>query len=161
MNPIIFLILSVITVGAAVMVIFSRNPVSSILYLILAFFCLAAFYVILGAQFIAAVQVIVYAGAIMVLFLFVVMLLNLTKISEGGSAFGKTLGVIAAFILLVAILTVFDKVSLGPAPSTELTTTQSLGEVLFTTYLVPFEIASVLLLAAIVGAVVLVKRSKK
>ena len=160
MNSLIFLTLAFITVGAAVMVIFSRNPVSSILYLVLAFFCLAAFYVILGAQFIAAVQVIVYAGAIMVLFLFVVMLLNLNEIAEGGKLLGKTLGILAAGVFLVAILTVFGKISLGPAPTDELTTTQSLGEVLFTTYLIPFEIASVLLLAAIVGAVVLVKKRK-
>lgn len=160
MNSFIFLVLAVVTIGAALMVVFSRNPVSSILYLVLTFFSLAAFYVVLGAQFIAAVQIIVYAGAIMVLFLFVVMLLNLNKIDEKGNNALKTLGIVAGGILLVFLITAFSKFTGILTPATEMTTTQNLGEVLFTKYLVPFEIASVLLLVAIVGAVVLVKKER-
>lgn len=158
MDPILFIILAVITVGAALMVIFSKSPVSSILFLLLAFFCIAAFYVILGAQFLAAVQVIVYAGAILVLFLFVIMLLNLRKIEEKGSGFLKTLGVVAGGCIVVLFITAFSGIAPSVAPAEEMTPTMSLGQQLFTVYLVPFEIASVLLLVAIIGAVVLVKK---
>ena len=160
MNSLIFLILAVLTIGAAVMVVFSRSPVSSILYLVLAFFSIAAFYVLLGAQFIAAVQIIVYAGAIMVLFLFVVMLLNLNQIDEKGRTSLKTLGVVSGGVLLVLLITAFSGLIPKGTPAMELTTTQSLGELLFTKYLIPFEIASVLLLVAIVGTVVLVKKNR-
>ena len=160
MNSLLFLVLAVVTIGAALMVVFSRNPVSSILYLVLAFFSLAAFYVVLGAQFIAAVQIIVYAGAIMVLFLFVVMLLNLNQIDEGGGGYLKTLGIVTGGVLVVILITAFSKFSGTLTPATEMTLTQTLGEVLFTKYLIPFEIASVLLLVAIVGAVVLVKKER-
>ena len=88
MQGVMFIILSLVTIFSALMVITRKNPVSSILYLILAFFCFAGFYVLLGAQFLAAVQIIVYAGAIMVLFLFVVMMLNLR---EPETAEGKDL----------------------------------------------------------------------
>jgi len=160
MNPILFIILAIVTVGAALLVILSKNPVSSVLYLVLTFFCIAAFYVILGAQFLAAVQIIVYAGAIMVLFLFVVMLLNLRKIEEKGSSFTKTLGVMAGALIIILFITAFSGIEVTPPDTTGLTPTESLGERLFTQYLIPFEIASVLLLVAIVGAVVLVKKKR-
>ena len=160
MSSLIFLILAVITIGAALMVIFSRNPVSSILYLVLTFFCVAAFYVLLGAPFIAAVQVIVYAGAIMVLFLFVVMLLNLTKIEERGKTVLRFLGVVAGGLILILFVSAFGGGAVAPVTSAGMTSTQELGELLFTKYMVPFEIASVLLLTAIVGAVILVKKRR-
>ena len=158
MNSLVFLILAVLTVGAALMVIFSRSPVSSILYLVLAFFGIAAFYVTLGAQFIAAVQIIVYAGAIMVLFLFVVMLLNLKSIEEKGKAALRIIGVAAGGLIMLILASSFSgKAFKFSAEAAEMTTTQSLGELLFTEYLVPFEIASVLLLAALVGAIVIAR----
>lgn len=160
MNPILFIILAIVTVGAALLVILSKNPVSSVLYLVLTFFCIAAFYVILGAQFLAAVQIIVYAGAIMVLFLFVVMLLNLRKIEEKGSSFTKTLGVMAGAFIIILFITAFSGIEVAAPGAGELTPTEALGERLFTQYLIPFEIASVLLLVAIVGAVTLVKKKR-
>jgi len=158
MNSIVFFVLAIITIGAGLMVVLSRNPVNSILFLVLAFFSLAAFYVALGAQFIAAVQIIVYAGAIMVLFLFVVMLLNLKKIDEKGSNMMKSLGIVTAGILVVFFLAIVSQVKTIGGAAEELTTTSWLGEVLFTQYLVPFEAAGILLLATIIGVVVLVKK---
>ena len=158
MNSIVFLVLALLTIGAAMMVVLSRNPISSILFLVLVFFSLAAFYVALGAQFIAAVQIIVYAGAIMVLFLFVVMLLNLKKIEEKASVPLRTLGIVTAGILVALLLAVISKTNPALNPATGLTATKTIGQLLFTQYLVPFEIAGILLLTAIVGAVVLVKK---
>ncbi len=160
MSSIIFYVLALLTVGAALMVIISRSPISSVLYLVLTFFCIAAFYVFLGAPFIAAVQVIVYAGAIMVLFLFVVMLLNLTKIEERGKTILRFIGVVAGGLILILLASAFSGGAAAPVTGSEMTSTQALGSLLFTKYLVPFEIASVLLLAAIVGSVILVKKHR-
>ena len=158
MNPVIFLILSLITVCGALMVVLSRSPVNSILFLLLTFFGIASLYVMLGAQFLAAVQLIVYAGAILVLFLFAVMLLNIGKIEERGTAFLKALGIVCGGIILILLATVIGSMRLTLNPGPELVPTSSLGDLLFTKYLIPFEFASVLLLVAIVGAVVLVKK---
>lgn len=158
MNPVIFSILTVVTIGAALMVILARNPVNSMLFLLLAFFGLASFYIMLGAQFIAAVQIIVYAGAILVLFLFAVMLLNLGKIEEKGQAFLKALGITAGGFLLVIFAVLAGRIFNICQTCQTLTPTSSIGELLFTKYMLPFELASVLLLAAIIGAVVLVKK---
>ena len=147
------------------MVITRRNPVISALFLILNFFCLAGLYLTLNAQFIAVIQVLVYAGAIMVLFLFVIMLLNLgdeerlkeklsfKRIFAAGLSFGLLLELvyIAGFIDVPMPAGDFSK-------GVEIGTVEYIGEELFTTYLFPFEITSVLLLAAMVGAVVLAKR---
>lgn len=158
MNPVIFTILAVITVGSALMVIISRNPVNSILFLLLAFFALASFYVTLGAQFLAAVQLIVYAGAILVLFLFVVMLLNVGKIEERSPAFMRALGVVTGGALFLLILNIVSGAKVTENPGAELVPTSTLSEILFTKYLLPFELAGVLLTVALIGAVVLVKR---
>ena len=158
MNPVIFFILALVTVCGAVMVVWSRSPVSSILFLLMTFFGIAAIYVFLGAQFLAAVQLIVYAGAILVLFLFAVMLLNIGKIEEKGAAFFKALGIVCGGIILILLATIIGANSLSPTPGPELVSTAALGDLLFTTDLIPFECASVLLLVAIVGAVVLVKK---
>jgi len=158
MNPVIFIILSIITVGGALMVVLSRSPVNSILFLLLTFFGIASFYVMLGAQFLAAVQLIVYAGAILVLFLFAVMLLNIGKIEEKSSAFLKALGIVCGGIILILLTTVLGSLNFTASPGPELVSTAALCELLFTKYLIPFEFASILLLVAIVGAVVLVKK---
>ncbi len=164
MEAIFFIILSVVAIFSGLMVILKKNPISSILFLILALFTTAALYVMLAAPFIAAVQIIVYAGAIMVLFLFVIMLLNLNRIDEGRSTVLKTLGVIVAGTMLVVAAVVLRSVAI-PADSAFLRgvgedygTVETFGRSMFTTYLLPFEIASFLLLAAIIGAVVLAKK---
>jgi NADH-quinone oxidoreductase subunit J len=158
MNSIFFIVLVFITIGAAVMVILSRNPVYSVLYLVLAFFSIAGFYLLLGAQFLALVQIIIYAGAIMVLFLFVVMLLNLREIQERGKALLRTLGIVTGGLILLLLILIINNLTAPTNPVSGMTTTKDLAEALFTTYLLPFEIASVLLLVAIIGAVALIKK---
>ncbi len=158
----LFYFLSFLTILSALMVILSKNPVNSVLYLILTFFCLSGHYVLLNAQFLAVVNIIVYAGAIMVLFLFVIMFLNLRKEDEetktnltkiAAAIVGGTLGVI-----MVATL---RKAFLGGAVlnfDSQVGMVERLGDVLYNDYLLPFELASVLFLIAMSGAVMLGKR---
>jgi NADH-quinone oxidoreductase subunit J len=139
---------------------FSRNPVTSAMFLVLTIISLAGLFVLLHAFFLAAVQVLVYAGAVMVLFLFVIMMLDL-KAEERRKI--KTFGIVGGLISVGAILTIFLSsllnASLGAAESPRLEGgTVSLGKLLFTQYLLPFEIVSVLLLVAIVGVVLLSKK---
>jgi len=140
-----------------------RSPVAAALWLVVTLFALAALFVLLDAQFIAVLQVLVYAGAIMVLFLFVIMLLNLGRAgpTDLKGPLGLGVGVFLAGLLLVQLL-VLRQAGLvlgGPVrPSVGLGMIPSVARPLFTVYLVPFEITSILLLAAIVGAVVLAKR---
>jgi NADH-quinone oxidoreductase subunit J len=164
METVFFIILAVVAIFSGLMVILKKNPISSVLFLVLTLFCTAALYVMLLAPFIAAVQIIVYAGAIMVLFVFVIMLLNLNRIEEGGTPILKIFGVVVAGLLLVITAVVLRSVAI-PADSgflrqaqAEFGSVESVGRSLFTTYLLPFEIAGFLLLAAIIGAVVLAKK---
>lgn len=164
MESIFFLFLAMVAIFSGLMVILKKNPIASVLFLVLALFCTAALYVLLLAPFIAAIQIIVYAGAIMVLFLFIIMLLNLKRIDEGGSSLLKILGVVVSGLLLVLTAFVVRRVAI-PADSGFLRSSpegfgsvESVGRSLFTEYLLPFEIASFLLLAAIIGAVVLAKK---
>ena len=147
------------------LVIFSKNPVHSVLYLIVTFFTFTVHYIILNAQFLAVVNFIVYMGAIMVLFLFVLMLLNLNKETEPmKSNLLKIAGVIAGMCLLVTIagsvkaLEISDPMVLRN-PGIGLV--ENLGRVLFSDFLLPFEVSSILLLAAMVGSVLLAKREQK
>ncbi|TKJ31373.1 NADH-quinone oxidoreductase subunit J [bacterium (candidate division B38) B3_B38] len=165
----LFVIFGAVAVASAFMVIVSRNPVVSALFLILTFFCLAGLYVLLNAQFIAALQIIVYAGAIMVLFVFVVMLLRTGKEARRGYRliFQKSIGIIfvVLFLLLLGSITLMVSVTGMRGPYTaeavrHIGNTQAFASVLFTDYLYPFEIISVLLLAGIIGAVVLAKRKR-
>ncbi|NQT34061.1 NADH-quinone oxidoreductase subunit J [bacterium] len=163
MELILFIITALVALGSAFMVITRRSPIASVLFLILTFFCLAVFYVMLGAQFIAAMQIIVYAGAIMVLFLFVLMLLNLrgTQSWEVGNPLRKWLGFAAAGgILLVAATAIKSVGMIGTELDPALGTVESVGRNLFTRFLLPFEIASVLLLGAIIGTVAMVKQKQ-
>jgi len=161
MELILFVIVALAAVGSALMVILGKNPVYSTLFLVSTFFWLAILYVMLGAPFIGALQVIVYAGAIMVLFLFVVMLLNLRE-PQGWDVTGhmrRWLGfAVAAGVLLVSLAAVKAVTGTGRGLDAALGSPESVGEALFTKYLLPFEIASVLLLIAIVGVVALLKR---
>ena len=156
-----------LAVGSALACIIGRSAVASALWLVVTLFSLAALFVVLDAQFIAVLQVLVYAGAIMVLFLFVIMLLNLGRAGGGPTdlkgPLGLGIGVLLAGLLLVQLLTL-RRAAGGPAGGgTGLVAAgqgmiASVARPLFTAYLVPFEITSILLLAAIVGAVVLAKR---
>ena len=161
---VIFWAFAALAVGSGLACITRRSPVASALWLVVTLFSLAALFVLLDAQFIAVLQVLVYAGAIMVLFLFVIMLLNLGRAgpSDLKGPLGLGVGVFLAGLLLVQLLVLRQT---GPAaggavrPALELGMIPSVARPLFTAYLVPFEITSMLLLAAIVGAVVLAKRN--
>ena len=164
---IIFWAFAGLAVTGALLCITRQNPVASALWLVVTLFSIAALFVLLDAQFIAVLQLLVYAGAIMVLFLFVIMLLNLGRggPSDMKSPLGLFVGVLLAGLMLTQLLATRTTASpLPPTPSVMARAAAEQGMVpavarpLFSTYLVPFEITSVLLLAAIVGAVVLAKR---
>ena len=163
----LFTVLAAVTVITAILVIVQRNPVASAIYLIMTFFCLAGIYLLLNAPFIAVIQVLVYAGAIMVLFLFVIMLLNLGKEKKliTRHRLQKVLGAFLGIILLVQIGMIFHSILLegskGKFPPEQVAAggnTQVVARLLFSDYLLPFEITSVLLLVAIIGAIILAKR---
>ena len=160
---ILFFVLAVAAVASAILMITSRNPVTSVLYLVFNFFTIAVLYLFLRAQFIAIIQITVYAGAIMVLFLFVIMLLNLgeDKLLKWRLTLGKSVAVLLGIAMLIEILyfvTNFVSMS-GLSPKSEsMGTVESIGKVLFSSYPFPFEMTSILLLAAIVGAILLAKK---
>ena len=165
MNPTLsfFYFLSFLTVLSSLMVIISRNPIHSVLYLILTFFTLSGHYILLNAQFLAAVNIIVYAGAIMVLFLFVIMFLNIKNDQEEAkNNLTKIAAAIVGGTVFVILFGAYRKTALTPAdPNTfdsQVGMIESLGKLLFREYLLPFELASILLLVAMVGAVMLGKR---
>lgn len=155
-----FWFLSALALGSALMVVFSRNPVHSILYLIVTFIALSGHYIMLNAQFLAIVNIIVYAGAIMVLFLFVVMLMNLNRRSEPQRNLWMLLtGIVAGGCLLLVVIMAIKDVSMKThsldITGGEIGLIRNLGKRLFSEYVIPFEISSVLFLSAMVGAVVL------
>ncbi len=164
-SAIAFYILSALSVASALMVVFSKKPVHSVLYLIFCFFTIAGHYVLLNAQFLAAVHVIVYAGAIMVLFLFVIMLLNLnTEIEPHKTMVSKFAAVVAGgllLIILVAALKGSETIPLNTNGANEIGLVKNLGKVLYQKYMLPFEVVSLLFLTAIVGAVMLGKKEIK
>ena len=161
----VFSILAVLTILFALFMVFSKNPVHSVLYLIVTFFCIAGLYVLLNAQFLAVVHIIVYAGAIMVLFLFVLMLLNLNQDTEPQKSLSWKAGAgIAAGMLLVTLVGALKggiQLQEGNVANPRIGLVESLGTVLFTDFVVPFEIAGILFLAAMVGAVLVGKRDLK
>ncbi len=158
----LFGILSFLAIMFALMVVFSRNPVNSVLYLVLAFFCIAGHYILMNAQFLA---IVVYAGAIMVLFLFVIMLMNLNEEGEPQRSWATKLiaGVAGGMLLfvLVGALKGTEQLALTSYGASQIGTVKNLGMVLFTDFLFPFEIASILLLAAMVGAIMIGKKEIK
>jgi NADH-quinone oxidoreductase subunit J len=163
-TQILFWALTVLALFSALMVITSKNPVYSVLWLIVTFFTISGHYLLLNAQFLAIVNIIVYAGAIMVLFLFVIMLMNLSKETEPQkNKWLKLAGAVAGGCLLLVLIAALRNTE---TRMTELGTgniglIQNLGNVLFKEYVVPFEIASILFLSAMIGAVVIGKREKK
>ena len=164
-TQILFWFLSVLALFSALMVVTSKNPVYSVLWLILVFFAISGHYLLLNAQFLAIVNIIVYAGAIMVLFLFVIMLMNLNRDSEPRkNKWLKLAGAVAGgCLLLVMVAALKDaetKSTMAEAGTGDIGLIQNLGKALFNDYVVPFEISSVLFLSAMVGAVVLGKKEK-
>jgi NADH-quinone oxidoreductase subunit J len=165
-TEILFWFLSALALLSATMVLISKNPIHSILWLIIVFFAISGHYILLNAQFIAIVNIIVYAGAIMVLFLFVVMLMNLNSETEPPrNNWMKIAGAISGGSLLLIMVDVVrsaadmqGKTALVKEGNIGLI--KNLGMVLFKDYVVPFEIASVLFLSAMVGAVVIGKKEK-
>ncbi len=158
----LFLTLAAISIVSALSMVLSKNPVHSVLYLILTFFAIAGQFILLNAQFLAVVHIIVYAGAIMVLFLFVLMLLNLNKESEPQkSTKWKVVAAITSGMLLVTLVGALHggiQVTIPENGSNNVGLVENLGKVLFTDFVVPFEIAGILFLAAMVGAVLVGKR---
>ena len=165
MEKALFIIFAVIAVAAALNILLQRNPLYSALSLIGVLACLSALYIMLHAQFIAAIQIVVYAGAIMVLFVFVIMLLNAPKEQPyiHKQKWLRALAIPFAGLLLAEASYVVWRVPARAMPpvdnsSTGIGTTFSVGTRLFTEYLLPFEVTSVLILMAIVGAMVLARR---
>ncbi|GGC30576.1 NADH dehydrogenase subunit J [Parapedobacter defluvii] len=161
----IFYFVAFLSIFFALMTIFAKNPVHSVLYLVITFFTFTIHYILLNAQFLAIVNFIVYMGAIMVLFLFVLMLLNLNKDTEPlKSNLVKVMGVIAGMCLLVTLagsFRVLQATGVDIVENTEIGLVGNLGKVLFSEFLLPFEISSILLLTAMVGAVLLAKNDPK
>lgn len=160
METVLFILFGAIAVCGAIMVVTRKSPMASALYLILTLFAVAALFVLRQAHFLAAIQVIVYAGAVVVLFVFVIMLINVPedRLPVERATTTRVLGVIAAgfFILESAVLA--RRYWMPKGPAAEVGTVEAVGRALFTDYLLAFEITSVLLLAAVIGAIALAKR---
>lgn len=162
----LFYFLSFVAVLSALMVVFSKNPVYSVLYLIITFFAIGGHYVLMNAEFLAVVHVIVYAGAIMVLFLYVIMLLNLNKETEPhkSNILKIAAAICSGLLLIVLVGSLKGTEAIAPSQASGVSTigsVKNLGKVLFTDFLLPFEIASVLLLTAMIGVVMLAKSENK
>jgi NADH-quinone oxidoreductase subunit J len=161
LQQIVFGVLSIISIISALGVILSKNPVTSVLCLIVTFFTIAGHYIMLNAQFLAVVHIIVYAGAIMVLFLFVIMLMNLNaEIEPQKRSWLKYAGAISGGALLLVLLGALREADVTPIQpgSSDIGLIANLGKTLFNQYVVPFEVSSILFLSAMVGAVVIGKR---
>lgn len=159
----LFYFLSVLALGSAIMVVISRNPVYSVLWLISTFFAISGHYILMNAQFIGIVNLIVYAGAIMVLFLFVIMLMNLNAETEPKkNKWLKLAGVVSGGCLLLVLVAALKsaevKGEMVQINQGNIGLIENLGKALFTDFVVPFEISSILFLSAMVGAVVIGKK---
>lgn len=158
----IFILLSAIAIASALGVILSKNPVNSVLNMIVCFVAIAGHYIMLNAQFLFVVHLIVYTGAIMVLFLFVLMMMNLNAdIEPQKRNWLKYAGAISGGALLLVLVGALREASLPAVQAgaaTDIGLIANLGKTLFTTYVVPFELSSVLFLSAMVGAVVIGKK---
>lgn len=166
-----FYMFAIITIAAGLMVISSRNPVHSVLFLILAFFNAAGLFVLMGAEFLAMILVVVYVGAVMVLFLFVVMMLdvNFAELKQGFLQYLPVAGLIAVILLIQLVFVISTRIvpeaeveavaAVTPAP--EVTNTEALGRLLYTDYVYLFQGAGLILLVAMVGAIVLTLRQRE
>lgn len=163
MDQFLFFFVAFLAVASAVYFVFARNPLYAILSLIVTMFSIAGMYILLNAQFLGIVQIIVYAGAIMVLFLYILMMLNLNKEDEGKkNNLLKFTGIFTGGLLLIGMLGAFRGISANqvalPSVDHSVGLTKNLGLLLFNEYVLPFELASILILAGIVGAVLIGKK---
>jgi len=160
----IFFACALVTVVCALLVIVQKNPVSSVIFLIMAFFAQAILYVQLSALFVAVLQIIVYTGAILVLFLFVIMLLNLRRDEFGPDRWPlqrwvvRVFGIVLGIEFIIVIARGVNELKVAATPSTDFGSVENVAAVLFTDYVFAFELTSILLIVALVGAVVLAKR---
>jgi NADH-quinone oxidoreductase subunit J len=165
-TDIVFYVLSAILLFSGIRVITTRNPVHAALFLVLAFFTAAGIWLLLEAEFLAIALILVYVGAVMVLFLFVVMMLdiNLDKLREGFWEYLPMAGLIGVLMVVEMTMVLAEK-NLHPSEAVELpanySNTAALGKVLYTDYLLPFELAAVVLLVAMIAAIVLTLRERK
>ncbi|MBF0445364.1 MAG: NADH-quinone oxidoreductase subunit J [Magnetococcales bacterium] len=163
---IVFYLFATITVVAALGVVSAKNQVHSVLFLVLTFFTTAALFVLLGAEFLAAILVMVYMGAVAILFLFVVMMLDVefSTLKEEAVQY-LPLGIAVGVVILIEMIVIITQVHVEHdgmvAVAGEITNTMEIGRILYTKYLLPFEIASIILLVALVGAIVLTYRVRK
>ena len=162
-TPILFWILTVMALFSALMVITSKNPMHSVIWLIIVFFAISGHYLLMNAQFLAIVNIIVYAGAIMVLFLYVLMLMDLKKETEPQkNRWLKLAGALAGGSLLLVLVAALRKADIAKDIAEtrmgDIGLIENLGKTLFTDFVVPFEISSILFLSAMVGAVVIGKK---
>ncbi len=163
---IIFYFLSAITLATALLTIISKNPIHSAIYLVICFFSVAGHYLLFNAQFLAIVHIIVYSGAIMVLFLFTIMLMNLNEEGEPHKIMATKLAAVVSFglvcfVMLAVFIKAMPKMETYRASGQDFQSIKVLGKVLLNEYMVPFEFASILLLVAMMGVVLLSKKEKK
>lgn len=165
LTTLFFAVITFVAIVSAILVITCKNPINSALSLVMTFFCLATYYVMLDAPFMATVQVMVYAGAIMVLIVFTIMLLNIRVDATKKHSHKIVLGSIIGFFTLIntVFLLLKGRVALPTGPYNEemikqIGHTELIGREMFTNFLLPFEITSILLLVAIVGAVIIAKK---
>ncbi|MGP1500687.1 NADH-quinone oxidoreductase subunit J family protein [Bergeyella cardium] len=162
MEQFLFYLVSGVALCSAVYFVFAKNPLYSLLSLIVTFFSIAGLYVLLNAQFLGIVQIMVYAGAIMVLFLYILMMLNLNNQDESRKkSINKFIGIIASGILFIGMLGAYRGLKTGAVAQDvdySVGLTKNLGGLLFNEYVLPFELASILILAGIVGSVLIGKR---
>lgn len=162
MSKYAFFILAFLSIFSAMMVVFSKKPVHSVLYIILCFFTIAGHYILLNAQFLAAVHVIVYSGAIMVLFLYVIMMLNLNDATEPHRSTVLKIGaVVAGGLFLLVLVSVFksaDGLILSTSGNNKIGMVEVLGKVLYDKYMLPFEVSALLFLTAMIGATMIGKK---
>ncbi len=161
-EAVFFYTFAALTLLSALCVVLNRHPVYSVLSLMVTMFSLASLFIMLGAYFVAALQILLYAGAVLVLFLFVIMLLNLEReaLARMRVFTLRGVGTVASAFLLIHLLRIVHTVTVGPRPASSSGTVESIGRLLFTDYLLPFELTSFLILAAIIGAVTLAKREE-
>ena len=170
MTAVAFYVFAAILIASAVMVVTSRNPVHSVLFLILAFFNAAALFLIAGAEFLAMILVIVYVGAVAVLFLFVVMMLDIdfARLREGFQRYAPVGGVIGTILFLELLLVLggwtfadqSGELRLSPNPAGDVTNAVALGRILYTDYVYLFQASGLVLLVSMIGAIVLTHRDR-
>lgn len=166
MITIIFYILATITLGTAILTVLAKNPIHSAVYMIVCFFSIAGHFLMLNAQFLSVVHIIVYTGAIMILLLFTLMLMDLSDQHESKKKLASRIaaavsGCLTAFVILAVFLKANIVIELHKTANVDFQSVQVIGQVLLDEYMVPFEFASILLIAAMIGAVLISKREKK